>query len=331
MKLIVLITVLFCHGLLAAVYHQPENDKTSARLLVLPSDIPIIHTPGSDLSLLNQLQLKVHSNEEKRQHIWERVQKCESCHAFKLYAGNGYLPILQGQNQEYLYSKLLMFKNNQRSYHPLGRYIEKLSSQDLMDISSFYADQGSDLKRSLVPVDFPQPEQMSKSERQTVVSIQQCSECHAESGNGGQLIPAISGQNKKYLSYRIREIADNSSRVHFDSEAPVSCKIKDVNIRQSRQLASLLSVVIDTQRADKGAEVYRSKCAECHDVGNDDDSQRLLLDNWSRHLLKGTRLLIHDTLQGNQHRYIRGKYYSFSQNEMKDAIHYMIFQLQQSL
>lgn len=330
MKLIALLTLFYCHGLLAVVDELVNKTDDSMTPLVLPSEIPVTRLPSAELSLLNQLKLKTHSREESRQHIWNRVRQCEGCHAYNMYSGNSYLPILQGQNQEYIYSKLLMFKNNQRSFHPLGRYFEILSSKDLMDVSSFYADQFSDLKRSLVPVDFPQ---VTGSSLQEVVSVQDCSDCHGEAGNGSQLIPAISGQNKKYLSYRIREIADNSSRVHFASEAPVSCKIKNISIRQSRQLASLLSVVVDDQRVEQGANVYRSKCAQCHEADNSDNTvqRQVQADNWSKHLFKGTRLLVHDTLQANQHKFIRGRNYYFSQNEMEDAIHYMIFQLQQSL
>ena len=40
-----------------------------------------------------------------------------------------------------------------------------------------------------------------------------------------------------------------------------------------------------------------------------------------------TEYLINSALNGNQHKFIHGHYFSFSQNEMNDAIHYMIGRL----
>jgi len=323
MKLIVLLSLFFCHGVLATVINlQPEQIDDTVSVI----EVPVIKSPEAELSFLEQLSLKTHSSEEDRQHLWERVNPCESCHSYQMYTGNGYIPILQGQNLEYLFSKLLMFKNNRRSHHPLGRYLDSLSSQDLMDISYFYAQQLSDLKRDLVSANLS-----VQTDPVGVASIDECAECHGVSGNGGQLIPAISGQNKNYLSYRIREIADEHSRVHFSSDAPVSCKIKDVNVRQSRQLSSLLSVVVDQQSVEQGAEVYRLKCVQCHDVKQSGEESSQQSVNWTRNLLQGTRLLVYNTQFGSQHKFNGNHDIHFSQNEMKHAIHYMIDQLQRSL
>jgi len=323
MKLLVLPGLFFCSGVLAAVINLQSEQIDDIASTV---DVPVTKSPEAELSFLKQLSLKTHSSEEDRQHLWKRVKSCEGCHSYQMYTGNGYLPILQGQNLEYLFSKLLMFKNNRRSHHPLGRYLESLSSQDLMDISYFYAEQLSDLKRNLVSAKLS--DQIDSS---GVASIDGCAECHGVAGNGGQLIPAISGQNKNYLSYRIREIADEQSRVHFTSDAPLSCKITDVNVRQSRQLASLLSVVVDQQSVAQGEEVYRLKCVQCHGAEQDSEVSSAQATDWTRHLLQGTRLLVYKTQFGNQHKFIENRDVSFSLNEMKHAIHYMIDQLQRSL
>ncbi|MBT3724901.1 MAG: hypothetical protein HOB14_02410 [Gammaproteobacteria bacterium] len=331
MRLILLFLLLISDGVLAAVNHQAEYADDVSPVSVLDLKIPVNRLPGDELGLLKQLTLKTHSSEENLQHLWNRVKQCESCHSLDMYARNGYLPILQGQNLEYLFSKLLMFKNNRRSFHPLGSYLESLSNNDLMDISYFYSRQQSDLGRTLVPADIQITFDQKLDRPGQAVSIQGCSECHGVTGNGGQLIPSISGQNKNYLSYRIREIADEDSRVHFTSDAPVSCKIDIINVRQSRQLASLLSVVVDQQSVEQGAAVYRSKCAECHDAGQSDEESSEQAVNWSRHLLLGTRLLVYNAQVGGQHKYIEKGKTTFSRNEMKHAIHYMINELLSSL
>ncbi|MCK5666921.1 MAG: hypothetical protein KAI17_25715, partial [Thiotrichaceae bacterium] len=204
MRLILLVLLFFSNGVLAAVNHLSENADDVSPASVSELKIPVTRLPGDELSLLKQLTLKTHSSEENLQHLWNRVKQCEGCHSLDMYARNGYLPILQGQSLEYLFSKLLMFKNNRRSFHPLGSYLESLSNNDLMDISYFYARQQSDLNRTLVPADIEITFDQQFDRAGQTVSIQSCSECHGVSGNGGQLIPSISGQNKNYLSYRIR-------------------------------------------------------------------------------------------------------------------------------
>lgn len=326
MRLYGLFLIFYFSGALAAVENKIDIDDIASSPTVTSIDIPVRESPDSELGLLEQLRLKVHSTEESLQHIWDRVQVCEGCHAYYPGKRNAYVPVLQGQNLEYLYSKLLMFQNNRRSYHPLGKYLDSLSTHDLMDISFFYARQSSSLQQILAFRDL-----QYMDEKGTVVSIRNCVSCHGVDGNGDQLIPAISGQNKNYLSYRIREIADNNSKVHLASDAPVSCEIQNVDVRSSRQMADLLSVVLDKQRAQLGAETYRVKCAGCHAVGDRVKTAPELLVNWSRHLLHGTEQLIYNLKVGNQHKFIHDRHLSFSQNELKDAIHYMIGQLHSSL
>ncbi len=326
MRLFFFLLLFFCDGLLAVVYQQSDKVNTASPFPVVQAEIPVSKKNDAELGLLQQLKLKIQGAEENSRHLWNKVRPCEGCHAFNKYAGNSYLPILQGQNQQYLFSKLLMFKSDRRSRHPLSRYLELLSVADLMDISHFYAEQRSDLKRTLVLATVKRVDKYDMTDRRQSALIRDCMECHGIEGNGGRLIPAISGQNRGYLSYRIREIADDRSIVHPGSDVPVSCKIKNVTVRQSRQLANLLAIVVDDSRVEHGAAVYKAKCAECHD----DVSQELHAD-WSEKMSQGTRLLVKDVLTGVQHKVVGGRFLSFSRIEVEDAIHYMIDQLQHSL
>lgn len=321
LKLAGLFLSLFINGVMAAV-DSKVSEGVNAVSPLLTNDIPVLNSSGDEPGVLKQLSLKVQSREKDKMDIWKKVRLCETCHAGNMVNQNGYLPVLQGQNLQYLYSKLLQFKNNRRSHHPLQSYLESLTDDGLMDISNFYSRQDSPLQQVLVLDDFQFVDQ-----RNRLVTLRECAECHGVDGNGDQLVPAISGQNKKYLSYRIREIADNTSRVHLSSNAPVSCNLKDVDIRRSRQLASLLSVVIDKNRVEQGAEVFRQKCAECHSVEDKTVQAVATPSNWSRHLLSGTQPLVNRALSAYQHKFTQRRYLSIGQNEMKNAIHYMVRQL----
>lgn len=194
----------------------------------------------SDLDNLKLLQIKSINRLKNNVQPARYPVLCESCHSKVQINGNSYLPILQGQNQEYLFSKILMFKNNARSFHPYPGFLQALTLNEMMEISLFYANQSSNLKYAVRASAF-----LIKSDSSNSLNLNLCVECHGVDGNGSAMIPSISGQNENYLGFRIREISGQGSRIHVSHDAPVNCQIPDVNIRQSKQLARQLSTNLD--------------------------------------------------------------------------------------
>ena len=274
------------------------------------------------LDLLKQLHLRSKQQFNIHQSLLRKVSLCDRCHASLLHSQNSYLPILQGQNLDYLFSKILYFKHDKRSFHPLQTVSQELSIEDIMDISLYYANQSSDLQKAMVIENFPniQPPDL------TLESIQSCSECHGTDGNGERLIPAISGQNENYLSYRIREIASDDSRVHLKSVAVVNCEIAKIDLTGSKRLARILALVLDRDRVSRGGEVYHHNCARCHNDGWQGAPKLGNKEDWSVRILQGTRELVNNTVIGKSSMPLWGGNSRLSRNQLTDAIHFMIHQ-----
>lgn len=274
------------------------------------------------LDLLKQLHLRSKQQLDTHQRIQQKVSMCDRCHASALHSQNSFLPILQGQNLDYLFSKILFFKLDERSFHPLQSVSQGLSIDDVMDISLYYANQSSDLGKSLVVSKFPE----NKSETSDVDSIQSCTDCHGADGNGEQLIPIISGQNENYLNYRIREISREDSKVHLGSVAAVNCEIPAVDLDDSNRLARVLALVLDSESIFRGAQIYHQVCARCHDHGEQGAPKLSDKKSWSTRIRQGTRELVKNTVIGKSNMPLWGGDSRLSRNQLKDAIHFMIHQ-----
>lgn len=274
------------------------------------------------LDLLKQLRLRAKQQFNIHQSLLRKVSLCDRCHASLLHSQNSYLPILQGQNLDYLFSKILYFKHDKRSFHPLQTVSRELSIDDIMDISLYYANQSSDLKKPMVIENFPN----MQSPDLTQESIQSCSECHGSDGNGEQLIPAISGQNENYLSYRIREISRDDSKVHLKSVAVVNCEIAEVDLTGSKRLARIFALVLDRDRVSRGGVIYHHNCARCHDDGQQGAPKLGNKKDWSVRILQGTRELVNNTVTGKSSMPLWGGNSRLSRNQLTDAIHFMIHQ-----
>jgi len=180
----------------------------------------------------------------------ELLKLCHVCHNKRAYENNAFLPILSSQNQSYLKSKINLFKNDERNFHPFSRQLSGLSEDDIDYLSFFYANQPSPLSGSLVVKN---------------VKTKHCLSCHGLDGNGDELIPAISGQNSRYLAYRIREINNKSSNIHTDKSLDINCQLEDVSLSVSNELSRLLSYSITPKALKQGEDIYKQRCSSCHE------------------------------------------------------------------
>lgn len=310
----------------AAMQTALTSDQPLNQSRIAAEDIQLERRQQDLPDLLRQLQLKANNELKAEVNPPAIASLCDSCHSRQQQQGNSYLPILQGQNQEYLFGKILLFKSNRQSRHPFPMYSGRLTNDEIMDLSIYYSRQVSDLtKTQVVPV-----RELGEYADQAELSINACADCHGNDGNGDQLIPAISGQNIRYLMYRIRQISRKESHIHLDTVAAVNCNISEAGLRESEILANQWAMVVDQQRASRGAEIYRDNCADCHSQGN--KSAPILSEHnaWSQRLSQGTRELVKSTLIGKNDMPFWGGNIRLSRHQITDAIHYMIERISKS-
>jgi len=301
--------------------NQPDDSRQTADFAITPSpdSIPIDapRDPWTELSLMLDSALNENQADDRR--LRRKLAACERCHSTDLSASNSYLPVLQGQNRRYLARKILNFKNDRSAYHPMQAISQSLTLEDIVFISGFYANQNSPLDQGLVDV------QQAGTEATSSIDLQSCTQCHGRNGDGAALIPDISGQNENYLAYRIREIARGESRVHRDDENSVTrCQIKLAHSSDSKLMARILTLALDSSAIIRGEEIYRLNCAACHDTGIEAAPSPDDQGEWQRRLANGFRQLERNALLGKQKMPRRGGNHYLSRNQIRDAIHYML-------
>jgi cytochrome c553 len=324
MKSVFVILFLVAQSLYAASTLLESPDSLAKRLAASGGtehrfDIPVSRQP----SIPERLHYPLSDLTEISIRIGSRVQHCEQCHSPVMARRNGYLPVLQGQQREYLFSKIMSFKTQRDSRHPFPMYSQKLDWDEVIDIALYYALQPSALRLGLLRIEPGWRQETEEIEH----SIAACLECHGNDGNGAGLIPALSGQNPKYLGYRMREISGMGSHVHVYSEAPVSCQIQTINVRQSNQMAARFALVLDETRLVRGQSIFKRWCHSCHDSGGKNAPRLDTGFDWQTRLEAGVSeyaldsverpLLVHKNHIGT----------CLSQNQWADVLHYLLAQV----
>ncbi len=314
---LVFILLLLGQGAFAAT----SSNLESIASLTMPQEVEnLAPTASSDpaLDALGSLALPLSSWPQIRDRIRTRAAVCDNCHAATLHQGNDYLPVLQGQNREYLYLKIKSFAVDPQSRHPFPKLSRSLQPHEIVDLSLYYALQRSRLNLDYVRLAGTWQEELKGARSQ----LHACHECHGLDGNGGGSIPDLSGQNRGYLSYRIRENASRATVSNGHLEPGPRCKIEPVSIEQSRHLAAALALVIDRERVLRGAQIFDQNCSLCHnDAANAPDLYRLA--GWLDEPLQGAEQLTQAAMRkkdaGPQQRS-----FDMNRNQWRDVMHYLI-------
>jgi cytochrome c553 len=147
------------------------------------------------------------------------IQQCSACHRRSGW-GNGprEIPTLAGQQDVYLLEQLIHYSVQDRKKDEMHEVVTKSEiarPQALRDISAYVARRPRD----------PSPErgdgtQLLAGER---LYAQSCAICHGKMGEGNaeDLIPAIGGQQYRYLLRRLQHFAqDHGAQQHSDGVEP---------------------------------------------------------------------------------------------------------------
>lgn len=119
---------------------------------------------------------------------------CMGCHGIKGYR-NAYpsyrVPMLGGQQEEYIVLSLQGYKNESRAHLTMQAQAATLSEQDMRDIASFLASQG-DVETGSAGSNG----QITRGKEKAVV----CSACHGQNGiSAAPNWPTLAGQHEDYL------------------------------------------------------------------------------------------------------------------------------------
>jgi cytochrome c553 len=184
--------------------------------------LAVLATPASEAqstSTLSRLQkaTALTPDLQSGEHLY--IQYCSACHLHSGW-GNGprEVPTLAGQQDVYLLEQLIQFSVLDRKkdeMHAVVTRPEIDSPQAFRDVSSYVARRPRN----------PAPEHGDGMQLQVGKRLyeQSCATCHGESGEGNadDLIPAIGGQQYRYLLVRLRHFTqDHGAQQHSAGVEP---------------------------------------------------------------------------------------------------------------
>jgi len=123
--------------------------------------------------------------------------KCRKCHGDAGISEDPEEVNLAGMSRSYLYKQMMDFHGGQRDSREMKKALRKLNSEDMANISAWYASLEGAKRAETEPdentlklVYHGDPTRMLKS----------CRSCHGRKGQGGQFQhPGIAGQNRDYF------------------------------------------------------------------------------------------------------------------------------------
>ncbi len=128
----------------------------------------------------------------------KKAEACIACHGPGGNSTQPLYPILAGQTARYLYLQLKEFKEGRRTDPQMQPFATNLSSEDMHDLSAYFAAQNS-LGTSF-KVD---PERFARGEAKAQETL--CTMCHLGGLKGQNEIPRVAGQHYEYIVKQLRD------------------------------------------------------------------------------------------------------------------------------
>lgn len=138
----------------------------------------------------------------------KKAQLCLLCHKANNQAA--YVPLLEGQTREYLYSQLKAYKEKRRADPVMQANAANLTDKDMADIADYFA------SRKPVRASFP-VDAVLASQGKTKAAELKCATCHMPDYSGRKDVPRLAGIDPRYLAPQLAAFAA-AKRAHPPSE-----------------------------------------------------------------------------------------------------------------
>ena len=128
----------------------------------------------------------------------KKAEACISCHGPNRNSSNPQFPILAGQTARYLYLQLKDFQEGRRREPTMDPFVAKLSRDDLLDLSAFFAAQ------RLRPPGFKVSEARARRGKAKADETL-CTMCHLGGFMGQNEIPRVASQHFQYIVKQLKD------------------------------------------------------------------------------------------------------------------------------
>ena len=153
----------------------------------------------------------------------KKAEACVACHGPNGNSTNPQFPVLAGQTARYTYLQLKDFQEGRRKEPTMDPFVAKLSRNDLLDLSAFFAAQ------RLRPPDFKVNEARARRGKAKAEETL-CTMCHLGGFMGQNEIPRVAGQHYQYIVKQMKDFKAYRRTNDAGNMASVSKTLSDRDI-----------------------------------------------------------------------------------------------------
>ena len=160
-----------------------------------------------------------------------KAQACAACHGADGNPAVAQFPVLAGQTARYLYLQLRDFKEGRRSDPSMQPAVAKLSRQDMLDLSGYFAAQ----KPKAIAFR-PDAARVARGKKKADEVL--CTMCHLGGFSGQNEIPRVAGQHPEYV---VKQLKAFKARTRANDAGSMTSVAQTITEQDIEDLAHYIS------------------------------------------------------------------------------------------
>src|SRR5256885_6540198 len=186
--------------------------------------------PGGAFLLLRPAAPAAHADPAAGE---RKAAACSACHGADGNSVIAQFPVLAGQTARYLYLQLKDFKESRRSEPTMAPTVAKLSTQDMLDLSEYFAAQKAR------PIAFKaDAARVARGKKKADEVL--CTMCHLGGFSGQNEIPRVAGQHPEYV---IKQLKAFKARTRTNDAGSMTSVAQTITEQDIEDLAHYISTL----------------------------------------------------------------------------------------
>lgn len=163
--------------------------------------------------------------------VAEKAQACNACHGANGTTIGPTIPVIWGQQSNYLYKELQNFHSGERKNAIMSATVGGIALPDLRQLADYFAAKSWPAQSGANP-DAPPPAAIADK-------IQMCKACHQPHFEGGAPAPRLAGLSADYLAAQMDAFADGRRTNNLDMPGFMKALSEDDRKAMAKYLSGL--------------------------------------------------------------------------------------------
>jgi cytochrome c553 len=167
----------------------------------------------------------------RAQNIEQKAEICAACHGANGLPSQKDIPVIWGQQLDYLFAELRDFQSGARKSDVMSPIAQALEHADLLPLATYFS------QKAWPNLQQPQASAEIAVQAQRVGASAYCTSCHQEGFKGDSVQPRLAGQSREYL---YKAMTDFRSGVRANN-ARMTAFMKSISDADTEALAAYLA------------------------------------------------------------------------------------------